>query len=57
MQNRRSFFKTLTSFALALPFATGFAARTVAAPQQEFFIVNGWVLTRSDLAALRLGAP
>ena len=58
MQNRRSFFKALTSFALALPFATGPAARAAAAPAaavsvaQDFTIVNGWVLTRADLAAL-----
>lgn len=66
MQNRRSFFSTLTSFALALPFASGIAARAAAAPPpaflpeeffpKEFFIVNGWVLTRADLIALDIDA-
>lgn len=59
MQNRRSFLQALTSLVLALPFAPGGAARAAAPPagevlSGEFVIVNGWVLTRADLAALKL---
>jgi predicted cobalt transporter CbtA len=67
MQERRDFIKTLAS-ALVLPLtpATGFAAELPATPAATpaaragdfvaggFFIVNGWVLTRADLAALNL---
>jgi hypothetical protein len=54
MQNRRSFMKFLTALlSLALPMAPRAVAAPVAAAD-DFFIVNGWVLTRADLVAMRI---
>ena len=68
MKDRRSVLRFLASSALALPLVPGLGPRAVpaaaaAAPvlarpagAEGFFIVNGWVLTRADLDALRIDA-
>ena len=64
MKDRRDALKMLTAWALALPLAARFAPAAAAplpgavagAGTEGFFIVNGWVLTRADLAALQIDA-
>lgn len=62
MQKRRDFIKTAVSCALVAPLASSaasFVAPTLAASSVaparagDFVIVNGWVLTRADLALLK----
>lgn len=55
MQNRRECIGFLASLALTptLSFMPVFPA---AAGSRDFFIVNGWVLTRADLFALGIDA-
>lgn len=57
VQNRRGFLRLLSALAAALPFAPRVAVAAAAPTQpREFFIVNGWVLTRADLIALNIDA-
>ena len=63
MKDRRDALKMLTAWALALPLAARFAPAAAAplpgrspGPGRRGFIVNGWVLTRADLAALQIDA-
>ena len=59
MQNRRSFLTSVAIITAGLPLAGW--ARPMAEPLSvrrfgEFFLVNGWVLTAADVAALETHA-
>lgn len=61
MESRRSLLKMLAVLVAGAPLAPRIAAAApaptvAAAGRSGFFIVNGWVLTRADLEALKLDA-
>jgi hypothetical protein len=55
VMGRRSFFSSIAGLAASLLFGRlPFLALKVPAKDKEFVIINGWVLTREDVAASKV---